>query len=116
MRRIDASRLLDARRPGKILVTFVLTLPILLGMVGLVLDSGLLLASQRSGQNAADAAAMAAAMDLYRGATAATATTTATTFVQNSSYNDLSSANVTINIPPTSGQYIGNNHYAEAIV
>ena len=47
---------------GKVLVMFALLLPMLLGMVGLVIDCGLLMVAQREAQNAADAAAMAAAM------------------------------------------------------
>jgi Flp pilus assembly protein TadG len=101
-------------RRGKTLAQFILTLPVLLGMIGLVLDSGLLMATQRTAQNAADAGALAAAMDLYRGVSTATAQSTGTTFVQ--TYNGLSSATVTINIPPTSGPYLNNSKYAEAIV
>ena len=47
---------------------FAILLPALLGMVGLVIDGGLLMASYRQVQNAADSAALAAAMDKYRGA------------------------------------------------
>jgi hypothetical protein len=83
-------------------------------MTGLVLDSGMLMATQRTAQNAADVGALAAAMDLYRGASVSTATTTATTFIQ--TYNGLSGATVTINIPPASGFYSGNGAYCEAIV
>jgi Flp pilus assembly protein TadG len=95
-------------------VQFVLTLPVLLGMTGLVIDSGMLMATQRTAQNAADAGALAAAMDLYRGASVATATTTGTTFIQN--YNGLSNATVTMNSPPASGPYINNSRYCEVIV
>jgi hypothetical protein len=83
-------------------------------MTGLVIDSGLVLAAQRSAQNGADAGALAAAMELYRGSNSSTATSTATTFVQ--TYNGLSSATVTVNIPPSSGSYTGNNAFAEAII
>jgi Flp pilus assembly protein TadG len=93
---------------------FVLGLPVLLGMTGLVIDSGLLMATQRTAQNAADAGATAAAMDLYRGASVDTATATATTFIQN--YNGLSGATVTVNSPPASGFYTGNSNYVETLV
>jgi Flp pilus assembly protein TadG len=99
---------------GKILVMLALLMPVMVGMLGLVLDTGLLIAAQRETQNAADAAAMAAAMDIVKGNSTATATTTATTFVQ--TYNGLSSATVVINRPPTSGPYKGLNNYVEAIV
>jgi Flp pilus assembly protein TadG len=103
-----------SRRPGKALALFAIGMPVLLGMTGLVVDSGLLMAGQRTAQNAADSGATAAAMELYRGSSSSTATTVATTFVQ--TYNSLSNATVTVNIPPTSGAYTGNGNYAEAIV
>ena len=64
-------------RPGKILVMFALLLPALLGMVGLVIDCGLMMATHRHVQNSADSAAMAAAMDKIRGRSNATAIATA---------------------------------------
>jgi Flp pilus assembly protein TadG len=114
MRRFDGERATWPRRAGKTLVLFVLAVPVLLGMVGLVVDSGLLLATQRAAQNAADAGATAAAMDLLRGVSSSTATNTATTFVQ--TYNSLSNATVTVNIPPQSGPYTSISSYAEVIV
>src|SRR3954466_445900 len=81
------------RREGKILVMFALLLPVLLGVTGLVIDGGLLMAAQRQAQNAADAAATAAAMDMYRGNTA-NATATANTFMTN---NGLSGVTLALN-------------------
>jgi Flp pilus assembly protein TadG len=101
-------------RPGKTLVLFGLLLPVLLGMVGLAIDSGLLLATYRQTQNAADTAALSAAMDLLHGKTTGAATTTATTYVQ--TYNNLAGATVTINVPPASGPHAGNAAYVEALV
>src|SRR5262249_4712960 len=90
----------------------------LLGMTGLVVDGGLMMSAQRSAQNAADAAAMAAAYELKRGNTVANAQTAATNFVQ--TYTGLSAATVTdgngANIPPQSGSDTGNDKYAEVIV
>jgi Flp pilus assembly protein TadG len=102
------------RREGKILAMFGLLGPVLVGMLGLVVDFGLMMSQFRQAQNAADAGAMAAAWDLLRGRSSSTATTTATTFVQN--YNGLSGASVTVNIPPTSGNYQGNSAAAQVIV
>jgi Flp pilus assembly protein TadG len=53
-----------ARERGQILVLFALSLVAIIGMVGLVLDSGGAFAQRRSQQNAADVAALAAANDL----------------------------------------------------
>src|SRR5262245_60967308 len=93
------------RRRAAIIAQAVLVLAALLGMTGLVVDGGLMMSAQRSAQNAADAAAMAAAYELKRGNTVANAQTAATNFVQ--TYNGLSAATVTdgngANIPPQSG-------------
>ena len=66
MRRNDPA--MDTHRPtrerGQILVLFALALVAIVGMVGLVLDSGGAFAQRRNEQNAADVAALAAANDL----------------------------------------------------
>jgi Flp pilus assembly protein TadG len=102
------------KRPGKVLVLFVLLLPALLGILGLVIDGGLMMAVQRQTQNAADAAATAAAVDLLNGKSASTLQSTANTYAK--TYNGLTSATVTLHNPPTSGPYQGNSHYVEALV
>ena len=114
------------RRAGSILVWCAFLLIILIAMVGLVIDGGLMLANYRESQNAADAAALAAAMDLMLGKTSAEATATATTIVTGEDYNNyynaahtyrnLEGATVVVNIPPTEGPYVGSTHYAEAFV
>jgi Flp pilus assembly protein TadG len=109
------SRVQGAGRPGKTLVMFALLLPVLLGMIGLALDGGLLLATYRQTQNAADAAALAAAVDLSKGASNGTAQTVGQNYV--TSYNNVTGATVRVNIPPSTGsKYAGNPNYAEAIV
>jgi hypothetical protein len=114
MMRRHPSRQPGLNRSGKTLIMFALMLPLLLGMVGLAIDSGLLLATYRQTQNAADSGALAAAMDLLNGKTTATAQTTGTTYVQ--TYNNMSGATVTINIPPATGPHVGNSAYAEALI
>jgi Flp pilus assembly protein TadG len=102
------------KRRGTILVATSVVLIALVGLLGLVIDAGQLMYSYRRTQNAADAAAMAAAMDLLSGYSSSTATSTATTFVQE--YNGMANATVTVNIPPLTGNYTGSSNYAEAIV
>lgn len=104
-----------ARRSGAILVWLALLLTLLFGMLGLVVDAGLLMAAHRQAQNAADAAALAAALDLLYGRGEAVAASTATTFVKN--YNGLSDApDPVVNIPPASGAYAGEPGFVEVIV
>ena len=116
MMRHHDSRHPGTQRPGKALVMFVLLMPILLGMVGLTIDGGLLLVTYRQVQNAADTAALAAAVDVKNGKSNSTAQTTAQTYVQ--TYNNMSSATTApyVTIPPGSGPFAGNGNYAEAIV
>jgi Flp pilus assembly protein TadG len=106
------------RRTGSVLIWCALLLPVLVGMVGLVIDGGLMLAAYREAQNAADAAAIAAAYDMMLGKTSATASTTAQTYVTDSSHNNLANATVTVHIPPTVTSYAAykNSNYAEVIV
>ena len=114
--RCDArlSRELNDRRKGTILVVTAMVLTALIGLLGLVIDAGQLMTAHRQTQNAADAAATAAAMDLLTGKSNPTAIATGTTFVQQ--YNGLASATVTINIPPSSGPHIAKPNYVEAII
>jgi Flp pilus assembly protein TadG len=51
---------------GQIAVTFALLVPVLLGIVGLVVDGGLAMVQYRRGQVAVDSAALAAASQLDR--------------------------------------------------
>ncbi len=106
------------RRPrrGAILVWTSLILLSMIGMIGLVVNSGLMLTSFRSSQNSADAAAMAAAMDLLNGKSDADAITTGQTYVTSAVHNNLANATAVINIPPLSGPYAGSSNHAEAII
>jgi Flp pilus assembly protein TadG len=114
------------RRSGLILPLVALIAPALVGMIGLVVDAGLLMAAQRQAQNAADAAAMAAAMEKFRGSSDSTALTAAQTFLNS---NGLSSVTLTLNggsnnalnIPPqdpdnTGSPYKSNSSYVEVIL
>jgi Flp pilus assembly protein TadG len=102
------------RRSGAIIALFAVVLTVLIGFLGLVIDGGFLLAGHRQAQSMADTAALAAAMDRLRGKPEATATTTATTFVQ--THNGQADATVEINFRPTQGPYQGRDGYVEAIV
>jgi Flp pilus assembly protein TadG len=111
----DPRRWRRTKRRGAVLVLFALFLVVLIGMVGLVVDGAILTANHRQAQNAADAAALAAALDRMRGRTMQDATTTATTFVQ--TYNGLSNAPApVVSSPPSTGAYAGRSDYVEVVV
>lgn len=101
-------------RPGTVLVLTSMGLVVMVGMMFLVLESGRMMAKVRHVQNATDAAALSAAQILVRRQSNSLATTTANTYI--SEYNQLSGANVTISMPPTSGPYAGRMGYAESKV
>ena len=105
-------------RAGVVMVLFAMILVVLIGLIGLVIDGGFLMSSHRQAQNAADAAALAAAFEKYRGRTDADARTAADGFVdQNGFVNvpDLENG-TSFNIPPSSGPFAGNNRYVEVIL
>ena len=101
-------------RRGKVLVLLAVLLPVLCGLVGLVIDGGLLMSSYRDLQQVSDAAATTAAMALSNGATADSAISQATNCVN--SWNGFSDASVVVNIPPSTGPHAGISGYAEVLV
>jgi Flp pilus assembly protein TadG len=114
----------DGRRPGVIAPTLALLLIGLVGVAAITIDGGLLMADRRRAQAAADAAALAAAIDLFDnysktlgadtgGAAAASATKTAT---DNGFTDGVKGAKVTVNIPPKSGPYAKRAGYAEVLI
>jgi hypothetical protein len=107
MSRPRERRFTTDRRRGAVAVMVAVLLTALLGLLGLVLDTGLLLARHRQTHNAADAAALAAAMDMLRGR-ADDARRTADTFAarHGATIDEF-------NIPPLSGPYAQNPNYVE---
>jgi hypothetical protein len=107
-----------------------ITLTGILGAVAVALDGGLMLDNRRRIQAAADAAALAAATDLfanyatYGGVdTPGTAATSAQATAAANGYTNGANATVTVNIPPTfvgnppvSGNYKGKTGYAEVSI
>jgi len=90
---------------------------VLVGLVGLLVDGGFLMTSFRQAQNAADAAALATATELFRGESLAVAEAAAVDYVR--VHNGLAGAEVVINNPPLEGPYANVDtkaNYAEVIV
>jgi hypothetical protein len=72
-----------------------------------------MMASGQSLKHAVDAGATAGAMDLLLGRTPAQAEATAVSYIRQR--NRASDAEITINIPPTTGPYAGRSQFIEAI-
>lgn len=113
-------------RSGKTLLLFVLLSPVLVGTIGLVIDGGLLLVAYRQTQNAADAAALGAAIDKFRGSSDTTALATAQDFVTKNGVSGVTltlngGATNALNIPPqdpdsTGSPFTGDSRYVEVLV
>ena len=89
-----------ARQRGQAIPLIGLLLVILIGMAGLVVDGGQLTMQYRDSQNAADAAALAAAIHLTNGYTETQSTTLATTVAQG---NQIPAADLSIAYYDSSG-------------
>jgi Putative Flp pilus-assembly TadE/G-like len=117
-----------ARRPAAIVVKTAILMPVLLAVVALALDTGLLYDRGRHSQAAADAAALAAAGDLFttylnsdytdngrdpNGVAAAHARAVAKA---NGYPDDGTTAKVEVFIPPQTGQFVGKPGYVEVVI
>jgi Flp pilus assembly protein TadG len=111
-------RAIEQKRKGAVVPLVAVSLAMILGFVAIAIDGGLLLDRRQCVQSTADAAALAAANDLYsnyisnkgldpNGTAAAAASTVAAA-------NGF--PNITVNIPPLSGPFTGQAGYAEVYV
>lgn len=102
---------------GQTLMMAALMLPLLLGMVGLIIDVGFANAAKRQAQNAVDESAVAAAYALQDGYTPAQARTLAQEYTAGNGYDNAGAdVTVTVNVPPLSGPHAADSNYAEVIV
>src|SRR5262249_36295909 len=87
-------------------------------VLAVTVDLGFLLVERRHAQATADAAALAAASDIYanNGSTGTASASALGVASANGYTNDGTTSNVTVNIPPLSGNFIGQAGYVEVIV
>lgn len=103
------------RRRGYVLIWVALLFVVFFGLLGIVIDFGMLASQQRNVQNVADSAALAAARDLLGGYSVTTARQTAIDFI--TTINGLSEPPPeNIRIPPTTGPYAGMTGYVEVVL
>ena len=112
------------RRCGAVTAWLVVCLSVIVGIVGMGMDGGRMMEERRSVQMAADAAALAAANNLYlnwqqnqgtdpSGTAAGVALNSA---LANGYANDGIASIVTVNIPPQSGAFAGQKECVEVII
>lgn len=107
--RTRRSAVARARRGGSVIVMAGLSIVVLLGLVGLVMDGGNLMATRRRAQNAADSAALAGAVALKREASAARATADALQYAQENGFANTGPGSIVkASSPPASGPHAGN--------
>jgi hypothetical protein len=102
---------------GNVLAIVALCLPVLFGFMGLAVDVGLLFRAKRNLQIAADAAAVAGALDYLYNASATSATTAATaSAAANGIVAATGGPTITVNAPPASGPNAGVAGFVEVII
>lgn len=115
MSRTRAAFRSDERGQAVVLIAFALAA--LLLAVGLAIDTGTLFVARRHAQAAADSAAWAGAVVLFRGGTATAATGAAQTDSTENGYtNGASSTTVSAVTPPTSGEWVGDARFIEVSI
>lgn len=111
-------------RKGTVAVIVAVCLTVLIGFAAIAVDGGLVQHNRRSAQAAADAAALAAACDLYLNyptyagvdSNGTAATKALAIAAANGFNNDGVTNRVTVNIPPTSGMHSGMAGHAEVLI
>jgi len=101
---------------GGVLVYTALGMMVLIGAAGLAIDMGSWYSTRRSVQSAADAAALAGALEVSRGSDWATVVSKAEYDSGLNQHSTTAGATITINNPPDSGPYTGDNNAVEAVV
>src|SRR5579871_1762506 len=110
-------RELLADRSGQALVLSAVGFSMLLGFVAMAVDTGSLYQAKRKLQTAADAAAVAGALDyLYNSSSTSAGAAARTASSQNGYTHGSNGTVVTVNNPPTSGPNSGNSLFVEVIV
>jgi hypothetical protein len=117
-------RYIRHRRRGTVAVLAALSLIAVMGFAALSVDAALLLQDRRSAQAGADSAALAAAGNLFlnwrsnqgKDTAGAAANEALAAAAANGFTNDGVNSIVTVNIPPRSGDHVGQDGYVEVIV
>jgi hypothetical protein len=109
------SRRLVRDEAGSI-VTYMVIVPVLAGAAAIGVETGEFYQLKRGMQSAADAAAIAGAIDRLNGATSSIVTDGKYAAQRNGFTDGVNTVVVTINSPPTSGPNIGTTGAVEAIV
>lgn len=98
---------------GQALLMVAAGMSVLVLLTGLTVDSGNLYGHRRQAVNAADAAALAGAYELFHGNGTAAAEAAAYQWAESNGYGP---EQVTVNIPPLSGPHAGDSNFVEVLI
>ncbi len=101
------------RASGQVMIIFALASLVLVGFVALSVDTGFLMAERRQTQSAADAAALAGAKALFDGNTGQITSSAQSYGADNAG---VPAGNVTVNWPPATGTFAGDNEYVQVTI
>jgi hypothetical protein len=105
------------RRHGTVVVWVLLGLSVLIGVLALGLDGGRMMEERRKVQNAADAAALAGARELYLNADTGNAPDKARASAAANGYaNDGTASTVVVHQPPETGAFAGQPDCVEVVI
>ena len=106
----------DRFQRGQALIIIVFSIIALVGMIGLAIDGGNAFADRRRAQNAADAAALAGAVERVNNNTYTWVNAVYTSAALNGYNNDGNTNVVSVSSPPVSGTYVGNVEYIQVVI
>lgn len=109
-------RAFGANGEGAIAIVMALSLPVVIGFVGLGVEVGLWFHAKRGLQAAADAAALSGAYERLAGNSVATATAAAQQAAAANGYDGSLDDVLTVNIPPLAGEFAGNGSAVEVVI
>ena len=98
---------------GGVAVYAAIVMPLLLGSIGLGVDVGLSYSSRQAAQHRADAAAMAAALEINKGKTPDEVEAAATSDAEDNGFVAARGDTIAVNSPPTTGDFSSDGTAAE---
>lgn len=122
--RVTLSQGMVSKRPGNMILLMALGLIALLGVVAMSMDGGAMLSERRQAQAVADAAALAAAADLFQNywtnlgndPLESAADSARSVAADNGYDNDGITSSVMVNIPPKEGPFADTSGFVEVVV
>ena len=105
----------SAAESGAIAIVMALSLPVVIGFLGLGVEAGLWFHAKRGLQSAADAAAISGAYERLAGSSTNTAISAAAQAAATNGYDGSVGDSMVVNIPPLAGEFTGNSNAVEVI-